>query len=207
MNISFKYIKKHIAEHPISYRYVVLYPFLGAAFLASLFSLMILNNFYPNFAKAVISENLAPLTFEILCYIGLSYLTIRVVRKGLIEDLKNEEKKMLCFHVPSTAIGIKATYSGIVLGAVFAVIISFDTLPAPLSYSTLFSLCFQNFLLTSAIYLFFILITVTPTTAPNYKKKNFLSVLKALCLLLAIAATGRFLLLLALAADQLEKAT
>lgn len=207
MTLDFSYLKNHLFNHPVSYRYVVLYPFIAAAFISSILCLMILNNMYPKLAQAIISENLAPLTFEVACYISLSYLTIRVMRRGLIEDLGKEGKKFLCFHVPSTAVAIKATYSGIVFGAVVAVVLTFDKLPPPITYSALFNLCVQSFLLTSAIYLFFSLITITPTTAPNYGTKGFLRGLKILCGLLLLVATGRFATLMILTAAQLDKAT
>lgn len=207
MKIDFRYLKTHLAEHPISYRYAVLYPFIAAACGTAILSLMILNKVYPKFAQTIISENLAPLTFEVLCYIGLLYLTQRVIRKGLIKDLKKEDEKFLCFYIPAGAIGIKATYSGIVLGAASAIVIAVDKLPPPLSYGALASACLESFVLTTAIYLFFALITVTPTTAPNYSKPFFLYGLKWISALLVIVATARFITLIFLAANQIEKAT
>ncbi|MEG3156449.1 hypothetical protein [Lysobacter zhanggongensis] len=191
------HIKKHLANHPISFRVAggSLTLFFVLGFVLASFGI---HGLWAESTLKLIGENRAPGTFAVFFSVSLLYLSAKVAIRGSSFDPQGRLDRLLSVYIPNAALGIGAAYVGITTGAALAIgVFADDSISAPFELPELLWLCAKLLGGLLFTYLLFVFITISKSTAPGYATPNFQRNIRVISGLFFLALLGRSLLAIA----------
>ena len=193
------HIKKHLVNHPISFRVAggVLTLFFVVGLVLTIFGI---HGIWTESVMELIGENRAPGTFAVFLSVSLLYLSAKVAIRGSSFDPQGGLDRLLSVYIPNTALGLGAAYVGITTGATLAIVVfNYDSLSAPFDLPELLWLCAKLIGGILFTYLVLVCITINKSTAPGYATPKFQRNIRILSGLLFLLLIGRSLFVIAIA--------
>lgn len=198
MELSHKYLKEYISKQPFSIKgQLVIFAFsLVSSFFLSL--LIFGPTIFDRLAYTVINEQYAPVGIQFFCSISVIYLTARLSIFGPVKDFRGRVFKWVGVYTGNFGIGLAFTLSGLIFGALFAIIATDYMIPEPYKLGMLVSKSFTVLGLSLMILMFHVALVSSGDYFPFLKTKSALNVLRVLSLIFLVVYLIRLILLLAL---------
>lgn len=187
--MTFKYLCRFIKSHPISLA-SILGPVLAFSCVGLAVALASRFGFNPGQATAIISENKAPKTLELVGTVALALLLLRSIGRGPSGIPSDAAGKWLITGLPSVVVSIAATFFGVTLGSTIGFIGS-DSATSQLPNDLFYGAALLVFSYGMALVL-----TIDKSTAPAYSTRWFRYGYQIFCALLLIFLIGRSWVLL-----------
>lgn len=189
--MTFKYLCRFIKAHPISLT-SVLGTVLAFSCVGLLVALASRFGFNADQATAIISENKAPKTLELVGTVALALLLLRSIAKGPSGIPSGPVGQWLITGLPSVVVSIAATFFGVTLGS------AIGFLCMDLATSQLLNDFLYGAVLLVFSYGMALVLTIDKNTAPAYSTRWFKYGYKTICTFLLIFLVGRSWVLLLL---------
>ena len=196
--MTFKFLRKFAAEHPISWS-VIVESFFVYTLLSLLLVLAARFGFNAKQIEAIIGENMAPKTFELFGSIVLIFLSFRAIILGPSGLPDGRVARIFSVTFPNTALSIQTAIAALALGSSCATAIPGGSI-LNAGFPPQWSQVFESIGILVFAYLMFISLTISKTTAPGYLTPwfpKYYRILAGLLLLVVLLRTVTLLLYLA----------
>lgn len=201
--MTFKFLRKFAAEHPISWSAIV-----GSFFVYTLLALLLVLaarfGFNAKQIEAIIGENMAPKTFELFGSVVLVFLSFRAIILGPSGLPVGRVARIFSVTFPNTALSIQTAMAALALGSSCATAIPGGSI-LNAGFPPQWSQVFESVGILVFAYLTFISLTISKTTAPGYSKPWFPKGYRILAGLLLVVVLLRTLTLLLLLSSSVAK--
>lgn len=169
--MTFKFLRKFAAEHPISWSAIV-----GSFFVYTLLAFFLVLaarfGFNAKQIEAIIGENMAPKTFELFGSVVLIFLAFRAIILGPSGLPGGRAARIFSVTFPNAALSIQTAMAALALGSSCATAIPGGGILSA-GFPPQWSQVFESVGILVFAYLMFISLTISKTTAPGYSTPWF----------------------------------
>ncbi len=184
---------EYLKNHPIKYTsvFIPLFSFAGISLVAFLF---ITFDVSPEFFGGLLTEQLALKWIWIFASISISFLSIKFIISGPVNDYENKYVKSIGLNFANTALVISSSYVGIMWGALIPAYFLQGDLPPEFSFFNILIVCVIALLFVIVVYIFYLNLTANENAPEHYYNRVNSKTAKVLVGIFAVAfVNGRLL--------------
>ncbi|EJE8522702.1 hypothetical protein M5229_000811 [Vibrio parahaemolyticus] len=149
---------EYLNNHPIRYKSFLI-PFVSFGLISTLAWFFILLEISPDFFGNLLVEQVALKWIWIFASISISFLCIKFLLGGPVNDYENKYVKLIGINFSNTALAMLASYVGIMWGALIPAYIAQSQMPDAFAFRYIFLVCLIALVSVVLLYDFYVSLT------------------------------------------------